>query len=497
MPLADWNRRIQPNTIISILTTVIRSSMMIPVASCIGQYKWWHFRRPEKLKDLQSLDEASRGPWGSLMLLFDIKLWGPTIAFYLGAVTILALGIEPSAQQILAFPTRQAQLPNITAGIGAVTNWTTEASASTDTSLPWTRFKAAVLNGGIGSPQPADFYCPTPATQCSWDDFTTLALCGDITDFCNNTSAVNVTCWTNNTIASQCGSTEDAQVCNYTFPLDSSAPPIYLGHNSSNVVPMLLSGFGDQCKPNLQYGFWTSVEEGGFAGTKLGIVRPPSIQQSYSPDEVELYLITWQWCARTVHNLTATPGGVEFHSMTEENLVTKSTDRGWILEAPSTGLQYYSYAPNWFDFLEDSFTSDILASAPDMKNLTRNIADTISNLVTSNNTIRSQNLRTVPGKAYHEEVYIHVRWYWLILPILETVLTGIFLAASIALSRHQPLFKNSILSYLAHGLEGWRRGEPDVEYPESTDKLQGILGERTAKLDRGGDGQLKLRRCVT
>lgn len=58
---SDWKMFIQPNSMISILTTAIKTTMMVPIGSCFGQMKWLHFTgHPDALSSLQLFDEASR-----------------------------------------------------------------------------------------------------------------------------------------------------------------------------------------------------------------------------------------------------------------------------------------------------------------------------------------------------------------------------------------------------------------------------------------------------
>lgn len=118
LALADWPLWIQPNSLISVFTTVGKSAMMVPIASCISQLKWRYFeRRANRLSHLQVLDEASRGPWGSLMALFNLRAKALMVSA-LAIVSLVALGFEPSAQQILDFPTRGTKLTNTSASIG-------------------------------------------------------------------------------------------------------------------------------------------------------------------------------------------------------------------------------------------------------------------------------------------------------------------------------------------------------------------------------------------
>jgi hypothetical protein len=74
----SWRFRISPNTVISLLSTTARSSILFAVSGVIGQEKWLWFglgrtkgyRGGTRLIDLQIFDDASRGPLGSLNLLW-------------------------------------------------------------------------------------------------------------------------------------------------------------------------------------------------------------------------------------------------------------------------------------------------------------------------------------------------------------------------------------------------------------------------------------------
>jgi Protein of unknown function (DUF3176) len=61
------------NSIVSILSTIFRSSLLVPVASGIGQSCWTWYVRARPLSDLCYYDSASRGPLGSLRLLVRLR----------------------------------------------------------------------------------------------------------------------------------------------------------------------------------------------------------------------------------------------------------------------------------------------------------------------------------------------------------------------------------------------------------------------------------------
>ncbi|RDW64467.1 DUF3176 domain-containing protein [Aspergillus mulundensis] len=64
----------------------------------------------------------------------------------------------------------------------------------------------------------------------------------------------------------------------------------------------------------------------------------------------------------------------------------------------------------------------------------------------------------VPGTMSSMEVYVSVRWQWLIFPAALVVMALVFLALTITVNRRQGLrlWKSSVLALLFHGLEGVR-----------------------------------------
>ncbi len=127
LPLSDWGMSIQPNSVIAILVTIIRTSMMVPLAACLSQLKWSGLlRHSGNLYSLQLFDDASRGPWGSFQMLINSDR-KPMLAWFLAFVTVMALGMDSTAQQILEFPTRQVELTNITASMEFADDYTSKA----------------------------------------------------------------------------------------------------------------------------------------------------------------------------------------------------------------------------------------------------------------------------------------------------------------------------------------------------------------------------------
>lgn len=65
----DLPLEITPNAIIQVLATFGQAFLMVPVTSALGQMKWNRALRVKPVEDFRAMDEASRGVWGSVLLL--------------------------------------------------------------------------------------------------------------------------------------------------------------------------------------------------------------------------------------------------------------------------------------------------------------------------------------------------------------------------------------------------------------------------------------------
>ena len=82
-PLKDWTLQvtasgsttsISPNFVVSLLSLISKSSSAVVLSSGISQIKWsWFARARRPLQDLQIFDSASRGPRGSIELLWRTR----------------------------------------------------------------------------------------------------------------------------------------------------------------------------------------------------------------------------------------------------------------------------------------------------------------------------------------------------------------------------------------------------------------------------------------
>ena len=59
------------SALISIFSTIAKSLLAIAVSVGLGQFKWlWFTGKARPIADFDTIDQASRGPWGSLQVLW-------------------------------------------------------------------------------------------------------------------------------------------------------------------------------------------------------------------------------------------------------------------------------------------------------------------------------------------------------------------------------------------------------------------------------------------
>ncbi|KAF2108099.1 hypothetical protein BDV96DRAFT_471023, partial [Lophiotrema nucula] len=70
--IGSWHFPIEPNAVVSVLTTLTKAGLIVAITGCIGQLKWVHLKESRQLINVESFDEATRGPIGSFLFLFSL-----------------------------------------------------------------------------------------------------------------------------------------------------------------------------------------------------------------------------------------------------------------------------------------------------------------------------------------------------------------------------------------------------------------------------------------
>ena len=90
----------------SILAAASKSSLVFSVTATMGHAKWCWFRTRDQnqrrqLQDIQTLDDAARGPLGSLITLFEQTFL--SICSIGAFIIVLALAYDPCLQQLVSY----------------------------------------------------------------------------------------------------------------------------------------------------------------------------------------------------------------------------------------------------------------------------------------------------------------------------------------------------------------------------------------------------------
>jgi hypothetical protein len=246
-PLAKWpftNVGLTLNAFVSILSRVAGAALLLPVAEALGQLKWSWFIKGDskKMWDFEMFDNASRGPWGSLLLLIHTK--GRTIAALGALVTLFALALDPFFQQVVTFPERWT-LQEATSYIPRVVRYQPhyikefingDEAAQADQEIMSVADAFFTGNGtqpvplGNGTRPDIPLSCPT--SKCTWPAYDTLGMCSQCTEApeliaygCLET-LVDWTSELNATVSSY----PNATVCGYFLNATSNDPVLMSGY---------------------------------------------------------------------------------------------------------------------------------------------------------------------------------------------------------------------------------------------------------------------------
>ncbi|UQC81675.1 uncharacterized protein CLUP02_07161 [Colletotrichum lupini] len=173
-PLPDWPLHITLNTFLAFFTTLAKAAFMLPVSVAISQTQWSWFLKDRPLHDLQLFDQASRGPWGSVMLLKRIRY---KHFVSLGALLMIVSALtSPVTQLAIKYPVRDSVALHEEAKAAAVRNMTSDEDR-----MNLGARRALVLATLSDSTDfmepiaPAGAFCSTG--NCTFDRYQSLGIC--------------------------------------------------------------------------------------------------------------------------------------------------------------------------------------------------------------------------------------------------------------------------------------------------------------------------------
>jgi hypothetical protein len=239
-PLNRWTSSL---TIITVLSKIASAALILPISEAIGQLKWSWFqgKKSKDAVDFEIFDKASRGAWGSFLLLYRTK--GRSLAALGASLTVLLLAMDSFFQQVTNLPERYTfygagYLPRVIQYkpefVKELENG--EKIMIADQSMMQVADAFFTSNGtqpvalGNGTRPEIPLSCPT--INCIWPAYETLAICSQCTEA---PQLISYACldtrvdWT-----SELNSTESSYlngtVCGYFLNATSNDPVLMSGY---------------------------------------------------------------------------------------------------------------------------------------------------------------------------------------------------------------------------------------------------------------------------
>ncbi|KAF2155789.1 hypothetical protein K461DRAFT_310403 [Myriangium duriaei CBS 260.36] len=481
------------NGLIALIATINKACLTVPIYSAIMQEMWLHFAAEarstsckSRLRDIELYTEASRGTWGSLLLLFKARPFSTFI------------------QQLIGFdfksPSHTAGLPNILRTENFA-GFSYRNGTRTTTSIP--DLLADVYNGILSNDvQPPPVACPTG--NCTWPLTPSLAICGA----CDKSNiTVNLCKQANKVNSYSCTSS-------YTLP-------------SGQTVDVNTTTDGRFLNSNWPY--WKSIVTSN--NSALGqIVRNRM-------DLVSFDLVASGWSAETITTMESFNCSLWFCVKVYNTSVRSAVQQQTVVSSfhelnPSSG---HSNADESFPPLPtayDPYNQTLFKPSPEFQGETRPVlnevlsnsdlvfvplkrqytqgsnhsrwTDNVQPWIESFSNALTNHLRvansSVPRPEYAGTAYelaIVVRWRWLIFPVALVLLSILFLAlVMIRTSRADvATWKGSALTLLMLdvGKETRRAAHERIDERQGTLKA---VGDRSVRFERGErDGVWKFKTC--
>ncbi|KAI0423063.1 hypothetical protein F5X98DRAFT_369078 [Xylaria grammica] len=472
--LPEWPYYITLNALIAVLAAVTTAAMNISLQNSMSQLKWIRFKESRtRLSEMEAFDEASRGTWGAIKLLFTLR--GGLLGSFGATVSIIVLLLGPFAQQIATYQTREVESPE-GASVSRALNYTGALPGNTSSTgfVPILPLKSAVYNGLFaenGRPAAAlAFECQSG--NCTWNPYDTLGVCAecvDLTPF----------------IREYCASGETSGDCGWQVPQGAKLTGRTEVFSMTSQIP---TARGDQPHSSIMRLIFMGTE--AYNG-RPGEIKPWARQCQFSA------------CVQTLE--TKISNGVLTENTTTtktNNTVIDNSDLNdghdhnvYIVSEDGTpyllGIEAMLSMRGWFSSLFANGSASRSAAAYNrtitgssvVVNLTVGIssgetffdsdivtafywnyyeyADGLDRLVKDTATSMTVAFRSfagavpVSGRAIYTVSYVHVRWGFAAVPILVVVGAALFLVATIHRSRKSTtqIWKSSALAMLFHGLD--------------------------------------------
>ncbi|KAF2678275.1 hypothetical protein K458DRAFT_317429 [Lentithecium fluviatile CBS 122367] len=238
-------------TVIAVLSKLASAALILPVSEALGQLKWIWFngKKSKEIWDFEIFDKASRGAWGSAMLLFRTR--GRSLAALGALLTLLLLATDTFFQQVVNLPERwnlegSSSIPKVTwyePEKDGTREFRGDAEMLQKDESLWPKAQKFLYGNGtqpvpFGNGTKPEIPVSCPTSNCTWPSYRTLGVCSQCTDL-DVSQFLTFTCLTARAdwIANLTGIfAQDAYpngtMCGYFFNATSDSPVMMSGYST-------------------------------------------------------------------------------------------------------------------------------------------------------------------------------------------------------------------------------------------------------------------------
>ncbi|KAI4600355.1 hypothetical protein KJ359_000709 [Pestalotiopsis sp. 9143b] len=476
-PLPTWPMDITLNSFISFMTTIMKAAAAIPVAEGISQLKWLWYRKLGAVRDIQTFDEASRGTWGSAKLLVSTR--GIHLGKLGAIITIILLAVDPFVQQVVVYE-KQPVISSYANSSIPIQSYYNDYAYGQIMALrePTLSMKSAINNGVFDTSDEPQYDFDVSAScatgNCTWSStYYSLGVCTK----CSNTTSQ---------ITSNCGESFGTwpALCNYTLPngmgfdgsrrggayMNVSGAYDSLAYNNTQSTIATISTmrglhdlssstlFGvvsNECvlymcvneyQGNVTNGDFTETLVASYTGDEAPVMNE-NITISVPNSDTEYWIGATAWWALNYYfsgTFTGYVSGSTGELSSTNDMISALYQFGE--DGSGSGTQKIGGENNTIAAIAASMTKTLR-----MYNLP--VDSSAWNTTASNSTTSDRFARGIPWTV---ETYVHVRWLWMILPIVLEFMVLIFFVGTVFQSNRS-------------GLPGWKSSTMPL--------IQGKLGE--------------------
>ncbi|CAO2648636.1 Nn.00g079030.m01.CDS01 [Neocucurbitaria sp. VM-36] len=492
-PLSAWNLKVQITAMIAVFSQISQSAFLVPVSYCTGQLKWnWFQSKDRPMHDIELFDLASRGPDGSLRLLYRMS-WRLQLVTLGAASTILLLAFPTFIQQSVNVTSKDSPVLGANVSIPRAQayqdadglfelHFGTPPVSQTGFQRANMALRNAIDRGMLQEHVYASEVTGTcPAERCIWPPYTTLAVCTVVSD-------VSTLLRQNGADSRNGTDRERPQLGNIVL---QGVTPNALNANStfrSATFAYWSESFGEEEAMSERQTPPNSNDTIPDIAQVYTWYLDPCLQATVDPYENEGEVANWRafkvsfkLCLQTFETSSATT--------TESNLLSTEYDLAWskgsglglddgLFASPkgsseSFGMEEYvleaiggqiasTFNVSYDYNLPESYGSQAAEIArvmvPRYNYTNGQCTDTgfgldgfrrrVDNVAMSltNEFRTSKSSTNVSGTAWRQTPYITVDFIWLLRPAILFLMITVFLFATMWRSRNTPLWKSSALA---------------------------------------------------